>query len=171
MRSVLFLSPCRLVRLQTYGQLRGGKQSLSEWHCNERQDLHGVRGGNVFPPVGCYVHGLEQLLGGEVCRNGGNERNRPGMRRVQRWKILRDVERKRMQGMGKLFCRHLRLSGRVAESEPRMHRVRLWKVYKCIKLGRVPEMDRVQWAGRRAWRGDRIVGSYLRRGQEEISIR
>ena len=47
----------------------------------------------------------------------------------------------------------------------------LWKVYKCIKLGRVPEMDRVQWAGRRAWRGDRIVGSYLRRGQEEISIR
>ena len=75
--------------------------------------------------------------------NRGNERNRPGMRRVQRWKILRDVERKRMQGMGKLYCRHVRLSGRVAESEPRMHRVRLWKVYKCIQLGRVPEMDRV----------------------------
>ena len=171
MRSVLFLSPCRLVRLQTYGQLRGGKQSLSEWHCNERQVVHGVRGGNVFPPIGCYVHGLEQLLGGEICRNGGNERNRPGMRRVQRRTILRDVERKKMQGMGKLFCRHLRLSGRVAESEPRMHRVRLWKVYKCIKLGRVPKMDRVQWAGRRACRGDRIVGSCLRRGQEEISIR
>ena len=144
MRSISFFPPCRLARLQTYGQLRGGKQSLSEWHCNERQDLHGVRGGNVFPPVGCYVHGLEQLLGGEICRNGGNERNRPGMRRVQRRTILRDVERKRMQGMGKLYCRHVRLSGRVSESEPRVHRVRLWKVYKCITLGSVPETDRVQ---------------------------
>ena len=94
--------------------------------------------------------------------NRGNERNRPGMRRVQRQKILRDVERKRMQDMGKLFCRHVRLSGRVTESEPRVHRVCLWKVYKCIKLGRVPEMDRVQWAGRKACRGDRIVGSCLR---------
>ena len=76
--------------------------------------------------------------------NRGNERNRPGMRRVQRRKILRDVERKRMQDMGKLFCRHVRLSGRITENEPRVHRVRLWKVCKRGKLGRVPGMERVQ---------------------------
>ena len=38
-------------------------------------------------------------------------------------------------------------------------------------IQRVPGMDRVQWAGRRACRGDRIVGPCLLRGQEEISIR
>jgi hypothetical protein len=66
------------------------------------------------------------------------------LRRVQLRKILRDVELKRMQGKGKLFCRHVRLSRRATESEPRVHRVRLWKVYKCITLGSVPETDRVQ---------------------------